>query len=98
MRPMTPLMSPTSATRGWQLQGGCRDADPDLFFHHDTEWGSVRRHREAAALRVCAECPVLRPCRQYALAQREIDGVWGGLTQEQRHELWAGAARSTSRG
>ncbi|WP_311736739.1 WhiB family transcriptional regulator [Kineococcus radiotolerans] len=45
----------------------------------------------------CAECPVLRLCRQYALAQREVDGVWGGLTQEQQHQMWAATVTRASK-
>ena len=90
------MMSPTFAAWGWQLKGACREADPELFFHHDTERGTGRHHREAAALRVCDECQVLRRCRQYALAQRESNGVWGGLTEEQRRHLWAGEPQSAS--
>ena len=32
----------------------------------------------AAAKRLCAECPVLVPCLEGALARREPWGVWGG--------------------
>nr|WP_276611916.1 WhiB family transcriptional regulator [Kineococcus vitellinus] len=74
---------------GWQVRGSCRQADPELFFHPDIERGAERQHRDAAALRICAECPVLRPCREYVLARREVHGVWGGLTEEQREEVWS---------
>ncbi len=32
----------------------------------------------AAAKRLCAECPVLEPCLEGALARKEPLGVWGG--------------------
>lgn len=32
----------------------------------------------AAAKRLCAQCPVLVPCLEGALARREPWGVWGG--------------------
>ncbi|MEZ5137406.1 MAG: WhiB family transcriptional regulator [Acidimicrobiales bacterium] len=32
----------------------------------------------AAAKRLCAECPVLVPCLEGAMARREPWGVWGG--------------------
>jgi len=32
----------------------------------------------AAAKRICAECPVLAPCLEGALARKEPLGVWGG--------------------
>jgi WhiB family transcriptional regulator, redox-sensing transcriptional regulator len=75
---------PTAPDWRWQASGACRRADPELFFHPDAERGAARTRRDAAALRVCAACPVLRRCREHALAQPEVDGVWGGLTEEQR--------------
>ena len=32
----------------------------------------------AAAKRLCADCPVLVPCLEGAMARRELWGVWGG--------------------
>jgi WhiB family redox-sensing transcriptional regulator len=32
----------------------------------------------AAAKRLCADCPVLAPCLEGAMARREPWGVWGG--------------------
>jgi len=32
----------------------------------------------AAAKRLCAECPVMVPCLERAIARREPWGVWGG--------------------
>lgn len=36
------------------------------------------------ALAICATCPVVMPCQQYALRNNELHGVWGGMTAEQR--------------
>lgn len=84
----TTVPPPTAEDRRWQLSGACRHADPELFFHPDAERGAARRRRDAAALRVCAGCPVLHRCRDHALEQHEAGGVWGGLTEEQRREVW----------
>lgn len=50
-----------------------------------------RRTREAAALAVCASCPVLTVCRTWSLAATDADtlpyGVSGGLTALDRHRL-----------
>ena len=32
-------------------------------------------------------CPVLEPCREYALTSEEIYGVWGGLGENERRSL-----------
>ena len=80
------------SSRSWQTSALCRRGDPEVFFHPDLERGAARRQRDAAALAICAECPVLRACRQEALSRREVYGVWGGLTEDQREELWRAPA------
>lgn len=66
----------------WRLQGACRDVDPELFYP-DSRDGGVRI-AEAAA--VCAGCPVRAQCREWGL-QRELHGIWGGLTENDRHAI-----------
>jgi WhiB family transcriptional regulator, redox-sensing transcriptional regulator len=73
----------------WQLDGACREADPRLFFHPEGERGPARRKRDEAAVKVCQTCPVLEQCRQHGLSVREPYGVWGGLTEEDREEIYA---------
>ena len=68
----------------WQLQGSCRTADPDLFFHPWGERDPMRGRRERGAKAVCASCPVLEACRSYALTTKEPYGVWGGLSEHDR--------------
>ncbi|WP_346034815.1 WhiB family transcriptional regulator [Dietzia natronolimnaea] len=36
---------------------------------------------------MCATCPVLQTCRQFAMESRQLYGVWGGLTEAERHRL-----------
>lgn len=72
----------------WQLDGACRQADPQLFFHPEAERGPARRKRDAAAVAVCADCPVLNECRQHGLSVREPYGVWGGLTEDDREAIY----------
>jgi WhiB family redox-sensing transcriptional regulator len=43
-----------------------------------------------AAKAICAACRVLTECRDYALRTRQPFGVWGGLDEEQRRDIWAG--------
>ena len=74
----------------WEGRALCRDYEPELFFpttsHLDTTEGRrVTNAREAQ--RICARCPVARECGRYALATRQAYGVWGGMTQEDRHNL-----------
>ena len=72
----------------WQLEGACREADPRLFFHPEGERGPARHKRDAAAVAVCAGCPVIQQCREHGLSVREPYGVWGGLTEEDREAIY----------
>jgi WhiB family redox-sensing transcriptional regulator len=78
----------------WQLDGDCREADPRLFFHPEGERGPARRKRDEAAVKICATCPVLQECRNHGLTVREPYGVWGGLTEEDREEIYAQERRA----
>ncbi|MFC7590076.1 WhiB family transcriptional regulator [Nonomuraea antimicrobica] len=40
--------------------------------------------QEARAKAVCATCQVMEECRAYALRAGESEGIWGGLTPEER--------------
>lgn len=64
----------------WQELGSCKDADPDLFFPERGSPGD-------SAKRVCVTCPVRIECLEYALANGERYGVWGGLTERERTRL-----------
>jgi len=81
------LPGPVADLWEWQVRGACLKADPTLFFHPEGERGPMRRDRDAAAKAVCAPCPVIRECREHALAVREPFGVWGGLTEDEREEI-----------
>jgi WhiB family redox-sensing transcriptional regulator len=73
----------------WSNQAACLTAEPETFFPVGS--GGVALDDVAAAKTICAGCPVLTDCRDYALATRQPFGVWGGLDEEQRRAIWAGA-------
>ncbi len=66
-----------SLASDWVIQRKCADIDPNVFFPSDGA-GVI------AAQKVCAECPVKDPCREYALANNITHGVWGGTSERQR--------------
>lgn len=76
----------------WADHGHCQEL-PDLFYNSEDEPKRVRRRKEAAATKICAGCPVLAECREHAVANSELYGVWGGLTEIERHRL-AGRIRT----
>ena len=63
----------------------CRqDEDAGAWF---AEPGSKRAERAKAA---CVGCPLFEQCRVYALNTGIPDGVWGGLGERERKEIWKG--------
>ncbi|WP_219460340.1 WhiB family transcriptional regulator [Nonomuraea rhizosphaerae] len=63
----------------WLRRGACRSSDPELFFPL-----APSAVQEARAKAVCATCQVLTECRAYALTAGEAEGIWGGLTPQER--------------
>ena len=69
----------------WTSRGACLTAEPEQFFPVGST--GVSRHEVAAAKAICGRCPVIEPCREYALQTRQAFGVWGGLDEEERRIL-----------
>jgi len=65
----------------WRERGACREADPELFFDEDDHSPATQ-----AAKTICADCPVMEPCRTFALLPEnpDIEGLWGGMTESER--------------
>lgn len=64
----------------WQMRALCSQTDPEAFFPE--KGGSTRE-----AKTVCAECEVRAECLEYALANDERFGIWGGLSERERRRL-----------
>ena len=69
----------------WQDRALCAETDPEAFFPE--KGGSTRD-----AKRICAACEVKQECLEYALANDERFGIWGGLSERERRRLKAGRA------
>lgn len=54
--------------------------NPDLFFDPEDETNSHRAWREGRAKALCARCPFMAACLEYALTEKFDYGIWGGLT------------------
>lgn len=64
----------------WRTDAACRDYPTAMFFPDEgtgrmTDWETPRA--------VCITCPVRSACRDFAVATRMTDGMWGGLTPAQ---------------
>jgi Transcription factor WhiB len=51
-----------------------------------------RRDRERAKA-ICRICPVRMPCLQWAVENGEKNGIWGGMTSEERTRMVNGTPR-----
>ena len=65
---------------GWQERSLCAQTDPEAFFPE--KGGSTRE-----AKKVCVGCEVRAECLEYALANDERFGIWGGLSERERRKL-----------
>ena|ERR1700754_1217274 len=84
------LPTPVTDAWDWQLQAVCRELDSAVFFAPTEERGQDRFEREERAKAICVRCPVVRRCREHALAVREPYGVWGAMTANERRRALAG--------
>ena len=88
MAELSRLPRPVIAAYAWQWRAMCAEGNPHVFFHPEGERGPARRQRDRAAVAVCAGCPVVEECRRHGLSAREPYGVWGGLTESDREEIY----------
>ena len=66
--------------QGWQLRANCMGVDPELFF---PERGSSTRE----AKEVCRGCVVAQDCLEFAIANGEKFGIWGGMSERERRRV-----------
>ena len=64
----------------WRLDALCAETDPEAFFPE--KGGSTRE-----AKRVCLGCSVRTECLEFALANDERFGIWGGLSERERRRV-----------
>jgi WhiB family redox-sensing transcriptional regulator len=65
----------------WFAQAACRG--------NTTDFSLDKGQPATAAKAICARCPVVDECLDYAIVKRETRGIWGGLTpiERRRHRL-----------
>ncbi|MGA1589116.1 MAG: WhiB family transcriptional regulator [Ilumatobacteraceae bacterium] len=76
---MYDLPTPPPAPGPWIKRGACRGEPLEFFF-------PPSGRRPTQALEICARCPVRADCLEYALANHQHWGVWGGMTERQRFD------------
>lgn len=64
----------------WHDDAACVDMDTEAF--HDSSPEAL-----AAAKAVCADCPAIARCRDLAVADSSLVGVWGGQIEKERRTV-----------
>ena len=68
------------ARQDWQSRANCMGVDPELFF---PERGSSTREAKV----VCRGCVVREDCLEFAIANGEKFGIWGGMSERERRRV-----------
>ena len=64
----------------WMSEAACLDYHPELWF---SDMGQAANRAKA----ICAGCPAIELCLQWAMDTNEPDGIWGGQTAKERVNL-----------
>jgi WhiB family redox-sensing transcriptional regulator len=73
----------------WQPRAACRGPQAAVFFppsHFERK--DEKLEREARAKDICAQCAVRQPCLEFAVSIKEPHGIWGGLNEIERRQLF----------
>jgi WhiB family transcriptional regulator, redox-sensing transcriptional regulator len=74
----------------WQVKAACRGPHASVFFPPPQfERKEEKLERESRAKGICGTCPVKVECLEYAVAIREVHGIWGGLNEAERKQILA---------
>ena len=79
----------------WLPEARCRTEDPELFFPVGNTGPAVEQIEQAKA--ICRECKVSTLCLEYAIKENQDNGVWGGLSEDERRAMKRRAARNRAR-
>jgi len=69
----------------WRDRAACRDTDPELFFPIGTTGMAIEQIEVAKG--ICARCETTSQCLTFAFETAQENGVWGGLTEEERKQV-----------
>lgn len=76
----------------WMNDAKCRGMSSELFF--GKEYEGRQRHRPSLtsievrrAKAICAICPVMQECFEFAMENDEEYGIWGGTTKSERQRF-----------
>jgi WhiB family redox-sensing transcriptional regulator len=64
----------------WREHAACRGVSTDVFYPVSDEDADI-------AKAICDQCPVREACLEFAITEREREGVWGGTTERERRRI-----------
>lgn len=74
LRNAKPELVELPRSQAWRDEAACAGADTGLFYpEHDRS-----QQKKERAMQICQSCPVIRQCREVAIANLEVHGVWAG--------------------
>ena len=76
----------------WRNHAACLDASPESFFPIGNASSALLEIEKAKA--VCRRCAVAGACLKWAIEAGQDAGVWGGLSEDERHVLKRRNART----
>jgi len=91
-----PVNLATDVVADWRAQAACSGYPNTLFFPPSDV---AEDGLEARAKAVCAVCPVIEDCLEYALETNQRAGIWGGTSEQERKSLrrkWLAERRRTA--
>lgn len=71
----------------WMAEALCAEAEGNLWFP------DVNSPDAKYAKSICAECPVVDECLDYAVQNKIVEGIWGGMTPNERKRKMKGRQR-----
>ena len=74
-----------AAQDDWRRNAACTSHHPELFFpigNSGPALAQLERARE-----ICRSCPVRLACLEWAIVVGADDGIWGGLSEQERQSL-----------
>lgn len=91
-----PVNFATDMVVDWRAQAACSGYPNTLFFPtSDVAEDAIVEKAKA----VCAVCPVIEDCLEYALETNQRAGIWGGTSEQERKSLrrkWLAERRRTA--
>jgi len=75
----------TTSANDWQHHAACTSHDPELFFPIGSASPALAQLERAR--QICRTCPVQTPCLEWAISIGADDGIWGGLSEQERRSL-----------